>query len=120
MILIAIDLGDAPPRGNQYCLDKIWCRKANSLDKEGPHAEELLLKMKELGIMYNILMINERLTRMIEFFKSMEGGEVLTSFEMTNGLEFDTITDSVINQIEKSVNYKNLHLNVRAVKKLFL
>jgi hypothetical protein len=80
----------------------------NSLDKKGPHAEELLLNMKELGIMYNILMINERLIKMIELFKSMEGGEMLKSFEMRNGLEFDTITDSVINQIEASVNDKNL------------
>ena len=103
LILIKINLGDAPPRGDKYCLDNVWCRKANSLDKKGPHAEELLLKMKELGIMYSILMINERLIRMIEFFKSMEGGEMLQSFEMTNGIEFDTITDSVINQIQESV-----------------
>ena len=80
----------------------------NSHDKKGPHAEELLLKMKDLGIMYNILMINEQLTKMVESFKVMEGGEMLTAYEMKNGLQFDTITDSVINQIKESVGDKVL------------
>ena len=107
LILIEIDLGDAPPRGDEYCLDNVWCRKANSLDEKGPHAEELLLDMKESGIMYSILRINERLIKMIEVFKAMEGGEMLQSFEMTNGIDFDTITHSVIKQIQESVNDKN-------------
>ena len=87
----------------KYCRDEIWCRKKNNLDKEGPKAEDLLHKMKDNGIMYNILMINDKLVTMGEIFKNMYGGEMIKTFEMKDGLNFSTITNSVVDQIQKSV-----------------
>ena len=76
---------------------------ANILDKKGPKAEDLLASMKKMGIKYNILMVNDKLSRMVKEFKKMDGDGILNIFEMKDGLEFDKITQSIVRQIDTFV-----------------
>ena len=77
-------LGDAPPRGTQYCLHKIWCRMENTNDLKGPQSKDIISKMKKNGIIYNILMINNKLNKMVNAFKQLEGTDekMINTFEM--------------------------------------
>ena len=98
-------LGDAPPRGTQYCLHKIWCRMENTNDLKGPQSKDIISKMKKNGIIYNILMINNKLNKMVNAFRQLEGTDekMINTFEMKDGLKFETITHFVINQIKTAV-----------------
>ena len=104
--------GDAPPRGTKYCLNKIWCRKENENDLKGPQPKDIISRMKENGIIYNILMINDKIKPMVNVFKIAEGNgkrramnqdTIIRTFEMVGGLEFDMITKAVIDQIKEAV-----------------
>ena len=104
--------GDAPPRGTKYCLNKIWCRKENKNDLKGPQPKDIISKMKENGIIYNILMINDKMKPMVNVFKIAEGNgksrtmnpkTIIKTFEMVGGLEFDMITKAVIDQIKEAL-----------------
>ena len=104
--------GDAPPRGTKYCLNKIWCRKENKNDLKGPQPKDIISRMKENGIIYNILMINDKIKPMVNVFKTAEGNgksrtmnptTIIKTFEMVGGLEFDMITKAVIDQIKEAL-----------------
>ena len=104
--------GDAPPRGTKYCLNKIWCRKENKNDLKGPQPKDIISRMKENGIIYNILMINDKMKPMVNVFKIAEGNgksrtmnpkTIIKTFEMVGGLEFDMITKAVIDQIKEAL-----------------
>ena len=108
-------LGDAPPRGTKYCLNKVWCRKENKNDLKGPQPKDIISRMKENGIIYNILMINDKMKPMVNVFKIAEGNgksrtmnpkTIIKTFEMVGGLEFDMITKAVIDQINEAVEKK--------------
>ena len=105
-------LGDAPPRGTKYCLNKIWCRMENTNDMKGPQPKDIISTMKKNGIIYNILMINDKIEKMVNVFQNMEAEDdetIIRVFEMKDGLEFDTITESVINQIKTAVEKQKTH-----------
>ena len=68
--------------------------------------------MKENGIIYNILMINDKIKPMVNVFKTAEGNgksrtmnptTIIKTFEMVGGLEFDMITKAVIDQIKEAL-----------------
>ena len=94
-----------------------WCRMKNSHDKNGPKAKNIVLKMNEMGIKYNILMINQKLNAMVEVFKSLGGSDLINTFEMKEGLKFDEITDSITSQIQTSVDNKRNNLLYRVAYK---
>ena len=86
----------------------------NSHDKSGPKANNIILKINEMGIKYNILMINRKLNRMVEVFRSLGGNDdLINTFEMKEGLKFDEITDSITSQIQTSVDNKGNDLFYR-------
>ena len=86
----------------------------NSHDKSGPKANTIILKINEMGIKYNILMINRKLNRMVEVFRSLGGNDdLINTFEMKEGLKFDEITDSITSQIQTSVDNKGNDLFYR-------
>ena len=84
----------------------------NKNDLKGPQPKDIISKMKENEIIYNILMINDKLEKMVDVFKSWEIDDkesMIRTFEMKDGLQFDMITKSVIDQIAKAVeNSKNI------------
>ena len=84
----------------------------NKNDLKGPQPNDIVSKMDENEIIYNILMINDKLEKMVDVFKSWEIGDketMIRTFEMKDGLQFDMITKSVIDQIAKAVeNSKNI------------
>ena len=90
-----------------YCIHKKWCRLKNEQDKKGPQAKDLIAKMKDTKIKYNILIINNKLTKMVDHFKNLGGADIITTFKMTHGLNFGPITDSIISQIKQSVKRNN-------------
>ena len=85
----------------------------NSHDKNGPKANNIILRMKEMGIKYNILMINKKLNAMVEVFKGLGGSDLMNTFEMKEGLKFDEITDSITSQIQTSLDNKEKDLFYR-------
>ena len=85
----------------------------NSHDKNGPKAKNIILKMNEMGIKYNILMINQKLNAMVEVFRSLGGSDLINTFEMKEGLKFDEITNSITSQIQTSVDNKRNDLLYR-------
>ena len=77
----------------------------NTNDLKGPQPKDIISKIKKNGIIYNILMINDKLNKMVNVFKHLEGTneKTIKIFEMKDGLQFDTITESVIRQIRTAV-----------------
>ena len=82
--------------------------------------------MKENGIIYNILMINDKIKPMVNEFKIAEGNgrsrtmnpnTIIKTFEMVGGLEFDMITQAVIDQIKEALE-KNKKSDINNISRM--
>ena len=72
----------------------------NELDRKGPKVEDLLTSLRQMGIRYNILLINDKPDQMVKEFERIAGNDLITTFPMKDGLEFKKIIESVITQIQ--------------------
>ena len=72
----------------------------NELDRKGPKVEDLLTSLRQMGIRYNILLINDKPDQMVQEFRRIAGDDLINTFSMKNGLEFRKIIESIVKQIE--------------------
>ena len=61
---------------------------------------------------YNILQISDKQDDMVEGFKKIAPGEkVIHVYDMKTSLDFDTVTDSIIQSIRAQLEKTNEYLN---------
>ena len=72
----------------------------NDRDRDGPKLEDLLDSVKKMNIRYNILLISDKANQMVKEFKKFGGDDIINTFSMKAGLDADTISQSIVKQIE--------------------
>ena len=106
-------LGDAPPRG--FCKGFRWCTPINDLDKAGPQLDNIFKNIDKKCMKYNVLQISNKQDVMVKGFtaiaKNYGGNQRFQVYDMKNSLNFDEVTNSIIESIKAQLKKTNDYLN---------